>query len=65
MNSRPDSPCIGVCTLDDQHEVCLGCCRTVGEITRWTRMTPAEQWAVVEDLARRRALAEAGARVEA
>lgn len=30
----PPSPCIRVCCLDD-NEVCLGCFRTLSEITGW------------------------------
>lgn len=48
-HERPASPCIGVCTLDDAG-ACLGCRRTTAEIALWTRMTPAQQWAVVLDL---------------
>lgn len=49
---RPDSPCIGVCSLGDDGN-CLGCLRTSAEITLWTRMSPAQQWAVVHDLPKR------------
>lgn len=42
MTSRPDSPCIAVCTtLYD--EVCKGCGRTYLEVAQWNAMTPAEQ----------------------
>jgi predicted Fe-S protein YdhL (DUF1289 family) len=47
---RPLSPCVLICTLDDARR-CLGCGRTVEQISRWALMTPAEQWAVVEELA--------------
>jgi predicted Fe-S protein YdhL (DUF1289 family) len=56
---RPDSPCIGVCSLDEA-QICIGCLRHVQEITWWTRLTPAQQWAVVGDLPRRRAALEPG-----
>jgi len=48
-SERPDSPCIGVCALDDGG-ACIGCRRTVAEIALWSRMSPAQQWAVVQDL---------------
>jgi hypothetical protein len=51
-HDRPDSPCIGVCVLDDDG-ACIGCLRTGAEIALWTRMTPAQQWAVVLDLPKR------------
>ena len=36
------TPCIGVCTLDDDG-LCDGCLRTVDEITRWTAMDDAQR----------------------
>jgi predicted Fe-S protein YdhL (DUF1289 family) len=35
-----------VCVLDERN-CCKGCRRTVNEIARWGRMSPAEQWAVI------------------
>lgn len=46
---RPMSPCMNICTLDDNH-VCMGCRRTLDEIRRWALMSPAEQWQVAEEL---------------
>ena len=40
-----DSPCIKVCRLADG--VCVGCGRTLDEITRWSRMEDDERAAVV------------------
>jgi predicted Fe-S protein YdhL (DUF1289 family) len=50
---RPLSPCTKVCTLDDQG-YCSGCLRTAAEIGAWISMSPAEQWQLIEELARRR-----------
>lgn len=36
------SPCIGVCTLDDQG-LCEGCHRTGAEIARWVHMGDDER----------------------
>ena len=47
----PVSPCINVCVLDER-DVCRGCLRTIDEIGGWGRMSAAEQWAVVDRLAR-------------
>jgi len=33
----------------------MGCKRTIDEIVRWSSMTAAEQWRVVNELAKRRA----------
>ena len=29
------SPCVKVCIMDPQRDVCMGCCRTLDEIARW------------------------------
>lgn len=44
--SAPASPCVSVCVLDECN-CCIGCHRTMNEIARWGRMSPAEQWAVI------------------
>ena len=36
------SPCVQICALDDD-DACIGCQRTVAEITRWSRMDNAER----------------------
>lgn len=51
-NRRPLSPCILICTLDDKKN-CLGCGRTLEQISRWAVMSKDEQWAVVDELAQR------------
>jgi predicted Fe-S protein YdhL (DUF1289 family) len=50
----PASPCVDICTLDDEN-VCLGCHRTIGEIIDWSRMSAAQQWRVIDALPARRA----------
>jgi predicted Fe-S protein YdhL (DUF1289 family) len=42
-----------VCALGASGQ-CLGCLRTGDEIARWAGMTPAEQWDLIDELARRR-----------
>jgi predicted Fe-S protein YdhL (DUF1289 family) len=49
----PMSPCVNLCTLD-LAGVCIGCFRSVDEITRWTSMSAAERWRVIEAAERRR-----------
>lgn len=51
-NLYPPSPCVSVCTLDDAGS-CMGCGRTVEQIAGWARMSKAEQWAVIDELAAR------------
>ena len=49
------SPCVNICALDDD-DICIGCQRTVDEITRWSRMDNAER-RVVLGLCHERAVA--------
>jgi len=49
---RPLSPCILICTLDED-KVCLGCGRTLQQISRWALMSKDEQWAVIDQLENR------------
>jgi len=53
MTAGPPSPCINVCVLD-QADVCRGCYRSRAEIAAWSSMSAADQWRVVEAVARRR-----------
>ncbi len=49
------SPCTGVCTLDGEG-LCLGCHRSVAEITRWTQLGDEERQRLMEqELPRREA----------
>ncbi|MCE5362567.1 DUF1289 domain-containing protein [Pseudomonas anguilliseptica] len=42
-NERPvASPCVHVCALDDE-DICIGCQRSVAEITRWSLMDNSER----------------------
>jgi hypothetical protein len=49
-SNRPLSPCILICTLDDTQR-CLGCGRTLQQVSEWALMSAAEQWAVIDELA--------------
>ena len=51
-DERPLSPCILICTLDEDQR-CLGCGRSLAQIRGWSRMSSAEQWAVIDELAAR------------
>ncbi len=43
-----DSPCIGVCSMDDLSGLCMGCFRTMEEIQNWWDMDDASKQAVIE-----------------
>ena len=48
------SPCIKVCQMDPERDLCLGCARTLDEISRWARMTNAERARITAELPRRK-----------
>lgn len=47
------TPCIGVCVIDSESDVCQGCRRTLEEIARWGGMSEAERLAVMARLPER------------
>ncbi|MBT8077638.1 MAG: DUF1289 domain-containing protein [Gammaproteobacteria bacterium] len=59
----PVSPCIDICSLDE-NDVCQGCLRSLQEVIDWSRLSAAEQWAVVNDLPARRRLRQGPGRVQ-
>lgn len=42
------SPCTGVCTIDGDG-LCMGCHRSIAEITQWTLMDDAERRRLMDD----------------
>ncbi len=38
-----DSPCVKICVIHHETRLCLGCHRSIDEISRWSRMTPEER----------------------
>jgi predicted Fe-S protein YdhL (DUF1289 family) len=51
------SPCINICALD-KAGFCLGCFRTVDEITRWSKVSNEERRAILAQVAIRRGESE-------
>jgi predicted Fe-S protein YdhL (DUF1289 family) len=47
------SPCVRLCTLDPETNMCVGCGRTLPEIATWTRMSEAERQAIIGKLPER------------
>ena len=41
-----ESPCVAVCKLEKN--ICIGCNRTVEEITSWSRMTDEQREVVMK-----------------
>jgi predicted Fe-S protein YdhL (DUF1289 family) len=50
------SPCVKVCQMDPARGLCIGCCRTLDEIARWSGMSDAEREHVLSLLPDRRAI---------
>ena len=48
------SPCIGVCKINQQTELCVGCYRSREEIANWTHYTLAEGLDVLNKCTARR-----------
>ena len=53
------SPCISICQMDADNDLCLGCHRTRGEIAAWPRMSADEQSILLSELRARRVAANA------
>lgn len=49
------SPCVSVCTMNEQTGLCNGCLRTLDEIAHWGLYDDDEKRAVWAQLAERRA----------
>ena len=49
------SPCVRICVVDETRDVCRGCYRTLDEISRWASYTSEQKFALLEELAGRKA----------
>ena len=52
---EPESPCVKVCVVNPETRLCIGCRRSIDEISRWARMSADERRAVIAALPGRRA----------
>lgn len=48
------SPCINICQMDANNGLCLGCYRTIGEITDWSRLDDVAKINILAAVTRRR-----------
>lgn len=53
MTDNVPSPCVGIC-CPDERDVCMGCLRTMEEITRWWDMNSDEKRQLLKILPSRR-----------
>ncbi|MEZ5798436.1 MAG: DUF1289 domain-containing protein [Paracoccaceae bacterium] len=44
------SPCVKLCVVHPEERLCVGCYRSIEEISAWSRMTPEARSAVMADL---------------
>jgi predicted Fe-S protein YdhL (DUF1289 family) len=47
------SPCIGVCELDLDSDLCVGCLRTRQEITIWSQIDNKKAMQIMEEIKNR------------
>lgn len=50
IDKEIETPCIGVCTMDEDTGFCLGCYRTADEIKNWWDKTNPEKIAILKQL---------------
>ena len=51
--SLVSSPCVKICVVDPLAGLCIGCGRTVAEISLWSEMSESERLAVMGGLGER------------
>jgi predicted Fe-S protein YdhL (DUF1289 family) len=44
------SPCVKLCVVHPEERICVGCFRTIDEISRWSRLTHEERASIMADL---------------
>ena len=44
------SPCVKLCVVHPEERICIGCYRSIDEISGWSRMTPEARAAVMAEL---------------
>ena len=47
------SPCIGVCEIDVQSQLCIGCLRSTDEIAMWPQIDYEKSLEVMNQIAKR------------
>lgn len=53
MQDEVESPCIGVCSMNDETGFCHGCYRTIDEIRAWWDMSVEQQKNLLQTLEQR------------
>jgi uncharacterized protein len=50
MRAEVESPCVKLCVIHPEERLCVGCMRTIEEISTWSRLSPDARAAIVADL---------------
>ena len=50
-----ESPCVNICVIHPETRLCTGCARSIDEIGGWSRFTPEQRRAIMDELPRREA----------
>ena len=53
MRDEIDSPCVKLCVIHPEERLCVGCYRTIEEISQWSRLAPAARAVIMADLPER------------
>jgi predicted Fe-S protein YdhL (DUF1289 family) len=51
-----DSPCVQICVVHPETQLCTGCNRSIDEIAKWSKMTPTTRASIMAELPNRQAV---------
>ncbi|ATX66504.1 DUF1289 domain-containing protein [Roseinatronobacter bogoriensis] len=51
-----ESPCVKTCIIHPEARLCVGCLRSIDEITQWSRMSPDQRSQIMAELPQRNSL---------
>lgn len=50
MRDEVQSPCVKLCVVHPEERICVGCYRTIEEISAWSRLTHEARAKIMNDL---------------
>lgn len=50
MRDEVQSPCVKLCVVHPEERICVGCFRTIEEISTWSRLTPDARAKIMAEL---------------
>ncbi|OYU39292.1 MAG: DUF1289 domain-containing protein [Pseudorhodobacter sp. PARRP1] len=45
-----DSPCVKLCVVHPEARICVGCYRSIDEISGWSRLSPEQRRSIMAEL---------------